>query len=258
MKTKTMYLLALLALGCSGMVMGQSISVDHVDGVADGGGMMLLDESIMFHIRLAAGPIGNQGMTNGFRIYSPDGATWVSTTMDTTGVIGGAEYDLLWWIGHFRVDGMVSDTIALGASVMYHPIGMPADFDEITHTITIGPIDASHEGKHICIDSAWFPPAGKWKWALPDGAECFPSWDGPHCYTLGCCQLRADIDGNGEGPDIDDVVYLVTYMFQGGPEPLCMSEADIDGNHTVSPDIADLVHLVQYMFQEGPPPVACP
>ncbi len=29
----------------------------------------------------------------------------------------------------------------------------------------------------------------------------------------------ADIDSNGNGPDIADLVYLVDYMFQGGPSP---------------------------------------
>ena len=36
------------------------------------------------------------------------------------------------------------------------------------------------------------------------------------------------------------------------------AEADIDGNGTCVPDIADLVWLVTYMFQEGPALVPCP
>jgi len=72
-----------------------------------------------------------------------------------------------------------------------------------------------------------------------------------------CCAIRADIDGNGTGPDIADLVYLVNYMFGGGPPPPCMDEADVDGNGS-GPDIADLVYLVAYMFQGGPAPAACP
>ena len=71
----------------------------------------------------------------------------------------------------------------------------------------------------------------------------------------GCCLLRGDIDHGGTGPDIADLVYLVTYMFGGGPKPPCeepvgsgyYSEADIDGSGA-GPDIADLVALVNYMF----------
>jgi len=75
----------------------------------------------------------------------------------------------------------------------------------------------------------------------------------------GCCAIRGDIDHGGESePNIVDLVFLVSYMFQGGPEPPCMDEADIDGDGSENPNIADLVHLVAYMFQGGPPPVPCP
>ncbi len=62
-----------------------------------------------------------------------------------------------------------------------------------------------------------------------------------------------DIDGSGEGPDISDLVFLVDYMFNAGPEPPIMWSADLDGSGGI--DISDLVHLVDYMFTGGPPPV---
>lgn len=71
------------------------------------------------------------------------------------------------------------------------------------------------------------------------------------------CNIRGDIDHNGTGPDIGDLVYLVNYMFNGGPPPPVMEEADIDGNGT-GPDIGDLVYLVNYMFNGGPAPIPCP
>jgi hypothetical protein len=72
-----------------------------------------------------------------------------------------------------------------------------------------------------------------------------------------CCQLRGDIDHNGIGPDIVDLIYLVTFMFQNGPEAPCMEETDIDGNGTLVPDISDLIYLVTYMFQGGPDLIPC-
>ncbi len=42
------------------------------------------------------------------------------------------------------------------------------------------------------------------------------NFDGAGDACSGC----ADIDGNGVGPDIADLVYLVDYMFQGGPAPV--------------------------------------
>ncbi len=77
-----------------------------------------------------------------------------------------------------------------------------------------------------------------------------------------CCNLRGDINHGGYGPDISDLVYLVGYMFGGGPPPPCEEsgvflEADVDGSGA-GPDISDLVYLVSYMFAGGPLPVPCP
>lgn len=63
----------------------------------------------------------------------------------------------------------------------------------------------------------------------------------------------ADIDGNGTVADISDLVYLVNYMFGGGPPPAMMSAANIDGEGGLT--IADLVYLATYMFQGGPAPI---
>ncbi len=62
-----------------------------------------------------------------------------------------------------------------------------------------------------------------------------------------------DIDGNGD-IEINDIVYLVNFMFHEGPAPPIMCQCDVDGNG-IGPDIADLIYLVDYMFQGGPPPV---
>ncbi|MFH1686556.1 MAG: putative Ig domain-containing protein [bacterium] len=63
--------------------------------------------------------------------------------------------------------------------------------------------------------------------------------------------LCGDVDGNGVGPNIEDLVYLVNYMFNGGPPPPVMAATDVDGNGE-GPNIADLVYLVSYMFSGGP------
>ncbi len=88
---------------------------------------------------------------------------------------------------------------------------------------------------------------------------------GDACEGTSCCLLRADINHDGVGPDISDLVYLVSYMFSGGAAPPCedppgsgyYAEADINGDGA-GPDISDLVYLVSYMFSGGPAPVACP
>lgn len=62
-----------------------------------------------------------------------------------------------------------------------------------------------------------------------------------------------DVNGDGsETPDISDLVYLVSYMFAGGPAPVQMWTADVDCSGSENPDISDLVYLVSYMFSGGP------
>ncbi len=70
-------------------------------------------------------------------------------------------------------------------------------------------------------------------------------------FTIEC----GDINGSGGSTNIADLVYMVDYMFIGGPEPPSMEMADVDGSGG-GLDIADLVYLVDYMFNQGPPP-AC-
>ena len=68
--------------------------------------------------------------------------------------------------------------------------------------------------------------------------------------------LAGDVDDQGDGPDIGDLVYLGSYMFQQGPPPPCMPQADINQDGSVA-DIRDLVYFVQYMFSGGPPLPDC-
>jgi hypothetical protein len=66
--------------------------------------------------------------------------------------------------------------------------------------------------------------------------------------------IIGDADGSG-GVDIDDVVYLIAYIFTGGPSPitnLCCGDADGSGGV----DIDDVVYLVAYIFTGGPEPDA--
>ena len=74
----------------------------------------------------------------------------------------------------------------------------------------------------------------------------------------GCCipPIRGNVDyDGGDAIDISDLVYLVDYMFSGGPAPECLEEADMNADLAI--DISDLVWLVDYMFTGGPAPLGC-
>jgi len=74
--------------------------------------------------------------------------------------------------------------------------------------------------------------------------------------STGPVYICGDINGDGGGPDIVDLIYLVAYMFQEGAEPPVMATADVNASGG-DINIEDLVFLVAYMFQEGPD-LTCP
>jgi hypothetical protein len=62
-------------------------------------------------------------------------------------------------------------------------------------------------------------------------------------------------DPNGDGDtDISDPVYLISYIFAGGPPPVAGVNSDVNCDGAV--DISDVVCLISYIFAGGPTPCA--
>jgi hypothetical protein len=62
-------------------------------------------------------------------------------------------------------------------------------------------------------------------------------------------------DANNDGTvDISDAVYLIAYIFTGGPAPIPLAAGDANCDGTV--DISDAVYLIAYIFTGGPAPCA--
>jgi len=79
------------------------------------------------------------------------------------------------------------------------------------------------------------------------------------CET--CCNIRGDFNNDGLGPNISDLTQLVGYLFNGGPEPTCLVEGNVDG--FTNPEggiinVSDLTYLIAYLFRGGPAPADCP
>lgn len=125
---------------------------------------------------------------NGFRIYSPDGATWTPLIYDTTG--GLDAYFTFVVTNGYSVDGMDADTVRiLGAAVSSS--GLPDGYNDIVLTITTE-VDCADTGLTVCIDSSWFSGSGGWLWADSTGALIVPSWGGRQCFTVDCKTLLWD------------------------------------------------------------------
>lgn len=169
---------------------------------------------------------------------------------------GAADLDYL----SFDTDGCRTAYMAEVASNGYNPMGKQVSFrfqsttgGNVTRPLPpgSGPIinlhfDASGMGETV-IDTASF--AGNSLDLDSPFADYLPRIVTGEVQVGQC----ADIDGNGTVADIADLVYLVAYMFGGGPPPVMMSAANIDGEGGIT--ISDLVYLTTYMFQGGPAPV---
>ncbi len=63
--------------------------------------------------------------------------------------------------------------------------------------------------------------------------------------------IRGDADDDS-AVTVSDVVYLINYLFKGGPPPSPLEKADTNCDTQIG--VADVVYLINYLFRGGPPP----
>ncbi len=194
MKQLSLVILLSLVSWSSGVASDFAISLDSVVGLY-GPSSLNTNQQLTFYLRLTNnGTYPMKGITNGFRVYSPNGATWDTTVGDNDlGTIGSSDFDLIWVVNKFGLTGSGADTLGFGGATM-SATGLLAGFDDTAFTITIGPIPAQDHGETVCLDSAYYPPSGLWLWdgGIVDSiliGDRLPTWDGPHCFTV--------LDSNG-------------------------------------------------------------
>lgn len=77
-------------------------------------------------------------------------------------------------------------------------------------------------------------------------------------------QLNGDVNADGRR-DLSDGVYLLNFIFQGGPRPLSLAcepaaefhNGDVNGDNTI--DVSDPISLLRWLFLDTRPPVeGCP
>ena len=72
---------------------------------------------------------------------------------------------------------------------------------------------------------------------------------------LGCCDVAGDANNDGK-VNVGDAVYIITYVFRGGPAPICMQEGDANGDGKVN--VGDAVYIITFVFRGGPAPICGP
>lgn len=73
-------------------------------------------------------------------------------------------------------------------------------------------------------------------------------------YKKGGLFVPGDVTGDME-VTINDVVYILNYLFIGGPAPNIFRSGDANGDEEIN--ITDVIYLINYLFVGGPPPAEC-
>lgn len=107
----------------------------------------------------------------------------------------------------------------------------------------------------ISIDSSFFFP-NEFEFASPGGVGRYvPEFIGCTIAVdnhLGVDDaLCGDVNNSGD-VDVDDIVYLINYIFGGGPPSVVMHTADTNCQDGI--DVDDAIYLVNYAFLGGPTP----
>ena len=84
---------------------------------------------------------------------------------------------------------------------------------------------------------------------LISNAPANPTINIPITMTVGA--MRGDANNSGT-INISDAVYLIAYIFSGGPAPIPAEAGDADCNATCN--ISDVVYLIAYIFSGGAAP----
>ena len=184
-----------------------------------------------FVLLLALAVVSSAGATPPYEpqvVYPPDGAVDVPLYLDPSGG---------------RLDWTGGDPD--GDQVLYHVF---------FGTSSPPPFYGSNLNTHIPIMGLPLFPGDTYYWTIlaesPDGStqsDIF-SFTSYNAWNAECGDVNYY-----QGRDISDLVYMVEYMFGGGPQPMpmwCLGDVNCDG----ALDISDITYFVNWMFGGGPPP----
>jgi hypothetical protein len=148
------------------------------------------------------------------------------------------EYELQ---GFFWMSVSMSDR----GSDVYYQLQVSTD-----STFAAAEVDVSDLNDNLYVNHAGLSPASTYYWHVRsyDAAGNSPGFTEYSRFFTAKNFVCGDADSSGEA-DIDDVVYLIAYIFSGGPPPEPHASGDADCSGGV--DIDDVVYLIGYIFSGG-------
>lgn len=203
---KLLFFLVIIIYTIPGSIAAQgcSISIDSVTNLYNGD--LRAGSTHVVSLRLAAScdvadPTYN--MTNGFEVWSPDGATVLDIVGDTNSVW----QNMSWTAGYVNyfeasspgnpndpssyshvynppIDGPNAVAVVFNGVTFSEYYGLVSPFDDIPLELQFT-TQTADDGLTVCIDSTWTPPGGTWKWAALAGNDTIPGWyQEPYCLTI--------------------------------------------------------------------------
>ncbi|OGC76012.1 MAG: hypothetical protein A2145_00915 [candidate division Zixibacteria bacterium RBG_16_40_9] len=103
----------------------------------------------------------------------------------------------------------------------------------------------------ITLDTTFFEPSNHLSFVTGE-----PPVDYVPRFTAGVFPILVYLPGDATGDrkvDLADLIFLVNYVFKGGPAPLIVVAGDANGD--CKTDLGDIIFLVNYVFKGGTTPL---
>ena len=204
-----------------------------VSGGANKGSATIVSSTIADNT-VAGVQITHSGPVNGTAINIVNSIIWGNTARDFQNDLGNPTFDVSYsdFIYDPNDDGGGTITLVSSDSISSDPLfvgGGDADGYQIS--------DAS-------------PAKGAGRDGVDMGAHEALALGG----TVGTVSfVRGDSDDSGE-VNITDGIFILNFLFSGGPGPGCIDSGDVDDNGAIN--ITDGVFLLNFLFDGGPNPPA--
>jgi hypothetical protein len=199
----TLMIAFLLSFGLANAQLG-NIYISSVTGLFGGGApdTLAAGSVVTWTLNLSNGTgFKVTASNNGFRVYSPDGATWNPIDTGDMQEAGGALTAAYGarnsnWFPYAAPtnagSGALGDTAGIGGFDTRNPaVGFANGFNAPFLTISAGALPQADSNLHICITESGYQVNDVWLWALDNGGSDTPIWGppgspygGPVCYTI--------------------------------------------------------------------------
>lgn len=235
-----------------------SVALHEYDFTNTGVTPLDVREGLFFDYDVALGGAANLGGGDSAlnTIWQTDGVGMVLTTLVPEIVGQVAPYAGVGEQNDYLYDDIPSgpyDSVyaLMGTTSWEIPSGPPPTFDY--GTLMAGPL---HLDPSVPVHYAYFC----WGYqGLPDdtvvakiGSPAKTAWKNRLFYLLkwkGYYRGDANCDGK---MDVSDVIYMINYLFKGGPAPKPLKD-QMDVNNDVTNSVTDVITAINYLFKGGVP-----